>query len=85
MKGYEPTNLPHPQVEASAIPEEWPPMIREIVQREGRAIRGGAERNTIEIKSLTDNTWGELMLPGNGVEFTTAEERDIILAKINGR
>ncbi len=84
MKGYEPASLPQPKIPATAIPEEWPGIVREIVQREGRVIRGPKDRATIEIKSLYDNTWAAVMLPGNGREFTTVEDRDIILARIEG-
>ncbi len=86
MKGFDSASLPHPKIPASAIPPEWPAMIREIIQREGRQpVRGPLDRAVIQIKSMHDNTWCDLMLPGNGFEFTTVEERDLVIAQIGVR
>lgn len=62
---------------------EWAEFIREIVQREGRAVRAGAGNNTIEAKSLTKNEWFTLPLPPDGKpHFPTTADRDQALARI---
>lgn len=84
-KSFSSPPLPSPKIPASSIPEEWPALVREVVRREGRAIRGPLERAVIEIKSLRDNSWGLIMLPGNGTEFISIEDRDGILSKIEAK
>ncbi len=74
--------LPNPKVSAEQIGEEWPEAIRTMVKRDGNAVRGPLDKATIEIKSTTDNVWRAVMLPGNGFELTTIEERDAIIRKI---
>lgn len=72
-----------PQVPTAAeLPEDWPLIVRKIVRDEGRAVRGPFDRAVIEVKSLTDNRWRPLMLPGGGTRFTNCAERDLILTKI---
>jgi hypothetical protein len=69
---------------------EWADYMREIVQREGRAVRAGAAL-TIETKSLTTteanggttNEWYSLPLPPVGKpHFPTVADRDTALARI---
>lgn len=69
---------------------EWADYMREIVKREGRAVRAGAAL-TIETKSLTatettggtTNEWYSLPLPPLGKpHFPTAADRDTALARI---
>jgi len=69
---------------------EWAEYMRDIVQREGRAVRAGAAL-TIETKSLTTteangittNEWYSLPLPPLGKpHFPTVEARDIALDRI---
>jgi hypothetical protein len=62
---------------------EWTEFMREIVQREGRAVRSGGANLTIEAKSLTTNDWFSLPLPPDGKPFfKTTAERDQALARI---
>lgn len=62
---------------------EWADYMRELVQREGRAVRAGAGNTTIEAKSLTTDHWYSLPLPPDGKPFfTTTAERDAALARI---
>lgn len=72
------------QIKSSDVPDQWTADVRTIIQREGRAVRGGPAC-TVEIKSLHENIWGKLMLPGSGFEFVNNAERDIVLRKLEGR
>lgn len=71
-----------PPVSAADIPEEWPAMVREIVQREGHAVRASAIEPIIEVKSLTTNRWHPMGLPGGGTTFVDYAERNLILNRI---
>jgi len=78
-----------PPVSATDFPEDWVAIRREVIVRDGFALRAGlhgvdlaGEPFTIEIKSLTDNRWQWLALPGNGVRFATRELRDDILKQL---
>lgn len=75
---------PKPKVSSADIPREWIDIVREIVHREGRALRGPLERATIEVKSLRDNSWSPLMLFSSVMEFSTIEDRDMVLQQITG-
>ncbi len=68
-------------ITAAEVPDKWIADVRTIIQREGRVVRGGPLR-MIELKSLHDNSWGKLMLPGSGFEFVDAEQRDIVIRKL---
>ncbi len=72
-----------PAIAASDVPIEWTDDAREAIIRCGLAVRAGAG-TTIEIRSLTTNRWGTMMLFGSGKTFTTAAERDIVLALLHG-
>jgi hypothetical protein len=62
---------------------EWADYMREILQREGRAVRSGGANLTIEAKSLTTDQWYSLPLPPDGKpQFTTTTDRDQALARI---
>jgi len=67
---------------AAELPEDWPGIIREIVRREGQAVRGPVDKPVIEVKSLTTNRWHPLMLPGGGTRFTDYAERDSVIRQI---
>lgn len=71
-----------PITTAEAIPEDWPAIVREIVQRDGYAIRAKADTASIEVKSLRTNRWLPLFLPGSGTVFESLILRDEILRKI---
>lgn len=71
-----------PPVAATDIKEAWTDIVREIVIREGRAVRAAAHRPIIEIKSLSTNLWHPLGLPGGGTEFLTYDDRNLIIKKI---
>jgi hypothetical protein len=65
------------------LPEGWIAERREVIQREGYALRAGAGAS-IEIKSLTTNEWLRLALPDKAPAFTTEAERDAVLAQLTG-
>lgn len=71
-----------PTITADAVPDEWCDLVREIVQREGRALRGPVDRPTIEVKSLSTNKWAPLMLWSSAMAFETIADRDAVLARI---
>ena len=71
-----------PPITAASLPEGWPETVREVVRREGRAVRGLGASATIEIKSLTDNSWSALLLPGGGITFQTFEDRNEVLRRV---
>lgn len=73
-----------PPITAASVPDEWISDVREILVRDGQAIRAG-DGPSIEAKSLRTNKWGRLMLPGSGTTFTDVAERDVVLAKLDGR
>lgn len=74
--------LPIPPVTAAEIPEEWPEVVREIVLRQGNAVRPNPVKPVIEIKSLTTNQWCMLTLPGGGTEFISFEDRNSVMERI---
>lgn len=62
---------------------EWTEYMRELVQREGRAVRSGEANLTIEAKSLTTDQWYSLPLPPDGKPFfNTTAECDAALTRI---
>jgi hypothetical protein len=63
---------------------EWFAERREIVQRDGYALRGApcAGGHTIEVKSLTTNEWQPLGWHAGALCFATAAERDAALGKL---
>lgn len=67
-----------PPIAIDQITPEWIAERREIILREGRAVRAGAG-NRIEVKSLTDNRWYCLTLPGGALAFTLELERDAVV------
>ncbi len=73
-----------PPITAADVPDQWIADVRTIILREGRAVRGGPN-GTVEIKSLSDNSWGKLMLPGSGFSFSDDGEREKVLRRLEGR
>lgn len=65
------------------LPEGWIEARREVIQREGYALRAG-DGATIEIKSLTTNEWLRLALLDKATAFTTEAERDVVLELLTG-
>ena len=65
------------------LPEGWIAERREVIAREGYALRAGAGA-CIEIKSLTSNEWLRLALLDKTTAFTTEADRDAVLAQLTG-
>lgn len=66
------------------ISAEWLAERREIVARDGYALRAGEHRATIEVKSLVTNEWCLLTLPGGALEFASPLTRDAVLLELQG-
>ena len=71
--------------------KEWIDVRREVIVRDGYATRAGevgvdlaGAPYTIELKSLTTNEWGRLMLSGETTVFATAADRDAVLKQLQG-
>jgi len=84
MSAPSPQRVPPPKLALAALPATWPATVREIVQREGAAMRAGAGAS-IEVQSINTGEFMPLLLPGGAMEFATAAERDAVLAQIVGR
>jgi len=67
------------------ISPEWIAERRELIAREGRAVRGAttlAGGFTIEVKSLRTNTWHPLGWHHGAICFATQGERDQVLKQL---
>jgi hypothetical protein len=73
-------------VTLAEVAPEWIPLRREIIAREGYAVRGGgcASGFTIEVKSLTTNEWQPCGWHHGAACFATEAERDEVLRQIMG-
>lgn len=73
---------PSPTVLASLadITPEWIAERREIIHRDGYAVRAG--RGTIEVKSLHTNEWLVLQLPHNARCFADDADRAAVLTQL---
>lgn len=56
-------------------------MLREIAQREGRAVRAGAG-NSIEFQVINSGVFLPVQLPDGGTAFPSTKERDEALQVI---
>lgn len=65
------------------ITDAWVELRREIIQREGCAVRAGLDR-TIEVQLINSSTgrFLTLTLPNGERCFASVEERDAILARL---
>lgn len=73
-----------PPVALASLPDDWIETVREIVRRDGVAVRAGFGA-CIEVQSINTGEFYPLLLPGGGVAFASAGERDEALARIEGR
>ncbi len=67
---------------AADVSDDWCDKVREILRRDGYAVRGRSDTVMIEVKSLTTNAWHSLSLPTGATSFISLGDRDIVLAKI---
>ena len=65
------------------LPEGWIAERREVIAREGYALRAGAGA-CIEIKSLITNEWLRLALLDKATAFASEADRDAVLAQLQG-
>lgn len=81
---------PPPFNPAALAPEvlaEWIATRREILAREGQAVKGGEERGApvLLVKSLVTNEWCVLELPERARAVVSATARDALLAALTGK
>ncbi len=78
-------------VALAEVPPAWLHLRRELVLREGNALRAGPN-NTIEAKTLRPdaaravgvNEWRLIRAPGEGIGYASAEDRDAVLEMLLG-
>ena len=71
---------------AADIRPEWIAQVREVIRREGYAVRGSVSALVIEIQSINQpETWYALNLPTNSTLFATAQDRDQVLEQLLGQ
>ena len=70
-----------PPIAYAELPAEWVDERREVIAREGYALREGSAFS-VEIKSLTNNRWLTLPLPGKASGFTDAQQLALALAAL---
>ncbi|MBI5689286.1 MAG: hypothetical protein HZC55_04255 [Verrucomicrobia bacterium] len=68
-------------VTAADCDEWWIALRREILVREGQAIRQGAGL-TIEVQSINTGRFHPLTLPNDATSFATLADRDAILCRL---
>ena len=72
------------------ITPEWIAERREVIVREGFALRAPPIAARIEIKTQRPepasppNTWVALTLPGGALDFLSLADRDQVLRQLNG-
>ncbi len=71
-----------PAITAAGVPAAWIALVREVVQRDGHAVKAGDVACTIDVQSISDGIFRPLQLPGDGIAFTSAAERDAVLNQI---
>ena len=79
MTSFKPIFLP--PIAFAELTAEWLEERREVIARDGYALREGPAF-TVEIKSLTNNRWLTLPLPGKAVGFVNVEELRLALAAL---
>lgn len=77
--------IPKPPITADLLDDQWYLATREAMnQREGVPVRASKSSPAIEVYSINRGVYMPLMLPGGGTAFTTAEERDGVLKRLEG-
>jgi hypothetical protein len=62
----------------------WLQLRREIVLRDGHALRAATRSNQIEVQAINTGTWHPLTLPGDVTLFATVDDRDAVLRMLTG-
>jgi hypothetical protein len=70
---------------AEEIPAAWIAQVREVILRDGCAIRAGFPDLTIEVQLINrPETWQPLNLSTNTCHFATEQDRDAVLKMLTG-
>lgn len=70
---------------ATEIPAAWIANVREIVIRDGAALRPGFPACTIEVQNINrPEVWQPLNLCTNTCVFATEQDRDLVLKQLTG-
>lgn len=70
---------------ADDVPAKWIAQVREIIQRDGQALRAGFPACTIEAQNINHpEAWQPLNLPANTAVFATEADRDAVLRALWG-
>lgn len=68
---------------AADLTPEWIAQVREIIRRDGHAIRAGQHAHTIEVQHPNrPEVWQPLNLQTNTSLFATAEDRDAVINQL---
>ena len=71
---------------AADLTEVWIAQVRDVIARDGHAVRGGFPAITIEVQNINHpETWQPLNLQTNTTIFATEQDRDLILEQLVGR
>lgn len=79
-----------PFVTLDLVSPEWLAERREVIVREGFALRAAPIAARIEIKTqraepaTPPNTWVALTLPGGSLDFLKLADRDAVLRQLTG-
>lgn len=74
-----------PPVRAADLAPWWLAAVREVVVRDGYALRGGFPHIVIEVQNINaPEVWQPLNLQPNTAHFATDWDRDLILAILTG-
>ncbi|MBA4136731.1 MAG: hypothetical protein C0518_05385 [Opitutus sp.] len=62
----------------------WLQLRRQIVLRDGHAVRAADRSNQIEVQAINTGSWHPLTLPGDVTLFATVDDRDAVLRVLTG-
>jgi len=71
-----------PPITIAELPEDWIEERRETIHREGNAIRLSPDSLNIEVKSLRENRWLLLGLPGAAPCFLNRSECGLVFREL---
>ena len=81
----QPLHINIPPATAADLPPWWLAQVREVVVRDGHALRAGFPDITIEVQNINrPEVWQPLNLQTNTPHFATDRDRDTILAILTG-
>lgn len=75
-----------PPARAEDLTAAWIVQVREVIARDGHALRGGFPAFTIEVQNSNHpEVWQPLNLQTNTALFATENDRDLVLDRLTGR